>query len=140
METGKQMVELERGTGATIGPDAAELRRRSVMGLNGLNFFVADMLTGFGPFVTIYLTANGWRPADIGFALSVGTMAAIVGQVPAGMLVDAVPLKRLITAAGIAAIIVSALVLGTFRLDGLFWRRSSSKVAPPPCSRPQLPP
>jgi hypothetical protein len=64
-----------------------------VIGLNGLNFFVADMLTGFGPFVTIYLAANGWHPADIGFALSIGTMAAIVGQVPAGMLVDAVPLR-----------------------------------------------
>jgi MFS family permease len=98
----------------SAGSDAAELRRRSILGLNGLNFFVADMLTGFGPFVTVYLTANGWRPTDIGFALSVGTMAAIAGQVPAGILVDAVPFKRLTTAVGIAAIIVSALVLGTF--------------------------
>ena len=75
--------------------EAAELKRRSIVGLDGLNFFVADMLTGFGPFVTIYLTANGWHPTDIGFALSVGTMASVAGQVPAGMLVDAVPLKRL---------------------------------------------
>jgi hypothetical protein len=42
VESGKQMVILERGTGGTSGPDAAELRRRSVIGLNGLNFFVAD--------------------------------------------------------------------------------------------------
>ena len=83
-------------------------------GLNGLNFFVADMLTGFGPFVTVYLTANGWHPTDIGFALSVGTIAAVAGQVPAGMLVDAVPLRRLVTAAGIAAVVVSALMLGSF--------------------------
>ena len=34
---------------------AAELKRRSLAGLSGLNFFVADMLTGFGPFVTVYL-------------------------------------------------------------------------------------
>ena len=121
VESGKQMVILERRIGDTSEPDAAELRRRSVIGLNGLNFFVADMLTGFGPFVTIYLTANGWHPTDIGFALSVGTMAAIVGQVPAGLLVDAVPLKRLITAAGIAAIIVSALVLGTFPARWTVW-------------------
>jgi MFS family permease len=93
---------------------SAELKRRSVAGLNGLNFFVADMLTGFGPFVTVYLTANGWHPTEIGFALSIGTMAAVAGQVPAGMLVDAVPVKRLVTAAGIAAIIVSALVLAWF--------------------------
>jgi MFS family permease len=95
-------------------PDPAEVKRRSLAGLNGLNFFVADMLTGFGPFVTVYLTANGWQPADIGFALSVGTMAAIAGQVPAGMLVDAVSYRRLVTAAGIGAIIVSGLVLATF--------------------------
>ena len=95
-------------------PDAAEVRRRSIAGLNGLNFFVADMLTGFGPFITVYLTANGWHPTDIGFALSVGTMAAVAGQVPAGMLVDAVSHRRLVIAAGIAAIILSALVLAVF--------------------------
>lgn len=93
---------------------AAEARRHSILGLNGLNFFVADMLTGFGPFVTVYLTANGWKPGDIGIALSVGTMAAVAGQVPVGMLVDAVSLKRLITAFGIGAVIVSALLLATF--------------------------
>ena len=92
----------------------AALKRRSITALNGLNFFVADMFTGFGPFVTVYLAANGWRPAQIGVALSLGTAAAILGQVPAGMLVDAVSQRRLITAVGIGAIIVSALVLGSF--------------------------
>ncbi len=94
--------------------DPAELKRRSLLALNGLNFFVADMLTGFGPFVTVYLAANGWKPAQIGVALTIGTVAAIVGQVPAGLLVDAVSQRRLITAVGIMAIIASALVLGSF--------------------------
>jgi MFS family permease len=94
--------------------DAAELKQRSAIGLNGPNFFVADILTCFGPFVTVYLTASGWHPTDIGFALSVGTMAAVADQVPAGMLVDALSHKRLITAVGIAAVIASALVLGIF--------------------------
>ena len=93
---------------------AAELKRRSLAGLNGLNFFVADMLTGFGPFVTVYLVANGWHPTDVGFVLSLSSMAAIAGQLPAGLLVDAVPLKRLIAASGIGAIIVAALVLAAF--------------------------
>ena len=101
-------------TGGQSTAVAAELKRRSLLGLNGLNFFVADMLTGFGPFVTVYLSANHWQPTEIGFALSVGTMAAIAGQVPAGMLVDAVPYRRLITAVGIVAVIASAIVLGTF--------------------------
>jgi MFS family permease len=41
-------------------------------------------------------------------------MAAVADQVPAGMLVDALSHKRLITAVGIAAVIASALVLGIF--------------------------
>ena len=82
------MARLESAPQVPGGRDAAELKRCSAVGLNGLNFFVADMLTGFGPFVTRSTsTANGWRPTDIGFALSVGTMAAVAGQVPAGMLV-----------------------------------------------------
>jgi MFS family permease len=89
----------------------AEVRRRSLTGLNGVNFFVADMLTGFGPFVSVYLAANAWRPEDIGFALSLGTIAAVAAQVPAGMLVDAVSQKRAIVAAGILGTIAGAVLL-----------------------------
>src|SRR5580700_8964612 len=94
--------------------NAAEVRRRSLAGLKGLNFFVADMFTGFGPFFTVYLTANGWLPADIGLLLSVSTIASVGSLVPAGMLVDAVPQRRLLAALGIVAVVVSALVLATF--------------------------
>jgi MFS family permease len=90
------------------------MRRRSVAGLNGLNFFVADMFTGFGPFITVYLTANGWLPTNIGLALSVGTIAAVAGQLPAGLVVDAMPQRRALAAVGIGAVIVSALVLALF--------------------------
>ncbi len=99
---------------APTAAELAETRRISVMGLNGLNFFVADMLTGFGPFVTVYLTANGWLPRDIGLVLSVGTIAAVGAQVPAGLLVDAVTQRRLLTALGIGAVIASALLLAWF--------------------------
>jgi MFS family permease len=108
------VTDPKKPASSSAAADAAELRRHSIAGLNGLNFFVADMLTGFGPFVTVYLTANGWLPTDIGFALSVSTVAAVAGQVPAGMLVDAVLQRRLITGVGIAAIIVAALVLASF--------------------------
>jgi MFS family permease len=104
----------KRPTPAVSAADLAELRRHSVAGLNGLNFFVADMFTGFGPFITVYLTTNGWLPTDIGLALSVATIAAVAAQVPAGMLVDAVFQRRLLTALGIAAVIASALVLALF--------------------------
>ena len=54
-----------------------------------LNFFVADVQTGFGPFVAVYLTTQKWTQVQIGIALTVGTMVGMVSQVPAGALVDA---------------------------------------------------
>lgn len=63
-------------------------------GLNGLNFSLAAIQTGFGPFVAVLLTRQGWNETEIGLALSVGTAAGLVGQLPAGLLVDAVGHKR----------------------------------------------
>ncbi|MGH7112805.1 MAG: hypothetical protein ACREFK_20580, partial [Stellaceae bacterium] len=57
---------------------------RAGRALDGLNFFIANFQTGFGPFVAIYLTSVGWTQGEIGLALSVGTMTAVAGQLPAG--------------------------------------------------------
>jgi MFS family permease len=69
--------------------------------LGWLNLFVADMQTGFGPFISVRLTVAGWNTGQIGAVLSAGTIAAVVAQVPAGLLVDHFANKRLVTAAGI---------------------------------------
>ena len=82
---------------------------RSLRGLDWLNFFVANFQTGFGPFISVYLTGVGWTQGAIGSALSAGTVAGMVGQVPAGALVDAMRSKRAAAAAAIVAIIASAL-------------------------------
>ena len=79
--------------------------------LDWLNFFIADIQTGFGPFVAVYLTAHRWTQLDIGAALSVGTIVSLIGQLPAGALVDAVRSKRRSTSAAILAVIGSALML-----------------------------
>lgn len=84
---------------------------RSLRGLDWANFFIADFQTGFGPFVSVYLTSVGWTQGAIGWSLSVGTLAAMASQVPAGALVDAVRHKRRVAAAGILAIIASALAI-----------------------------
>jgi MFS family permease len=91
--------------------DAAEVERRSLLGLNGLNFFIGNMLTGFGPFLPVYLASNGWRSRDIGAALRVGTIAAVAGQIPAGLLIDAVPHRRAMVAVGVVGVMLSALLL-----------------------------
>jgi MFS family permease len=80
-------------------------------GLDWLNFFVANFQTGFGPFISVYLTGAGWTQGAIGAALSTGTIASMASQVPAGALVDAMRSKRIAAAAAIAAIGVSALAI-----------------------------
>lgn len=84
---------------------------RSLRGLDWLNFFVANFQTGFGPFISVYLTGVGWTQGAIGTALSAGTVAAMVGQVPAGALVDFMRSKRAAAAAAIVAITASALLI-----------------------------
>jgi MFS family permease len=90
-------------------------------GLNGLNFFSAAMQTSFGPFVAIYLTAAGWSQAGIGFALSIGTAAALLSQLPAGALIDYTHHKRGIVAASLAGIAISAAMLAAEPTRGLIW-------------------
>jgi len=79
--------------------------------LNWLNFFVAALQTGFGPFIPVFLAGAGWRPQDIGFALSVGSFVAMASQLPAGALVDALHDKRLVAGLAIFCIGASALLL-----------------------------
>jgi MFS family permease len=90
---------------------ASEPMTRSLRGLDWLNFFVANFQTGFGPFISVYLTGVGWTQGAIGAALSAGTVAGMVSQVPGGMLVDAVRSKRAAAAAAIVAIMASALLI-----------------------------
>lgn len=78
--------------------------------LDALNALVAGGQTGFGAFIAVHLTAQAWTQGDIGEALAVGTVAAMVSQVPAGALVDRMRSKRLAIAIGAAAIAASALL------------------------------
>lgn len=86
-------------------------RRRADAALDWLNFFTANLQTAFGPFVAVYLAQSGWRARDIGFALAVGTVGAMAGQVPAGLLVDALARKARAAGAALLAIMAGALTL-----------------------------
>ncbi|MGH6988665.1 MAG: MFS transporter [Stellaceae bacterium] len=79
-------------------------------GLDVLNLFVANIQTGFGPFIAIYLTTRGWTQGGIGVALSIGTVVAMASQVPAGALVDVVPRKSLVAGLSLLAFTLSALL------------------------------
>ncbi len=88
----------------------ARKRRRAGFGLDGLNLFVANVQTGFGPFLAVYLTTAGWTQTSIGVALSIGTVTAMASQIPAGALVDAVRRKTRVAVFSILAFTASALL------------------------------
>src|SRR6516225_4747074 len=70
------------------------ISKESRRGLDWLNFFLADVQTGFGAFVAFYLAELGWSKTQVGLALAAGTVAALIAQIPGGALVDAAPWKR----------------------------------------------
>jgi MFS family permease len=92
-------------------PRDGNLPVRGSRALDLLNFFVADVQTGFGPFVAVYLTAHKWPQTEIGLALSLGTIVALVGQIPGGVLVDASHNKRFIAGVGLFGVMIAALLL-----------------------------
>src|SRR5687767_2898559 len=49
---------------------------RSQRALDAFAFFLADVQTGWGPFVAAYLTSVAWRQLDIGLVLTAGTLAS----------------------------------------------------------------
>jgi predicted MFS family arabinose efflux permease len=85
--------------------------RRSRYGLDWMNFFIADVQTGFGTFVAFYLARLGWSQESVGLALAADGFAALLSQVPGGALTDAVAWKRGLAALGILMIGAAALIL-----------------------------
>jgi MFS family permease len=92
-------------------PRDGTLPARRPRALDYLNFFVADVQTGFGPFVAVYLTAHKWTQVQIGFALTTGTIVSLIAQIPAGALVDASPNKRAAASGALIGVIIAALLL-----------------------------
>ena len=92
--------------------------KRTQIGLDWLNFFIADVQTGFGPFVAVYLATQHWTQSDIGYVLALGGLATVISQMPAGALVDAVSEKRLLIGSALAIIAGCGL---TFALWPSFW-------------------
>ncbi|MGV8862805.1 MAG: MFS transporter [Pseudomonas sp.] len=81
--------------------------RKNRFSLDGLNFFLADVRDGLGPYLAIYLLAvHHWDPASIGLVMTLAGIAALVTQTPAGALIDRTHSKRAVIV--IAALLVTA--------------------------------
>ena len=99
---------------------------KAVRPLLALNFFMADMQAGIGPFLGVFLLAHGWQSGLIGTVMTVGGVAGMVMTTPAGALVDATRRKKLyVIIPGICTVIASGIVL----LSQSFWLVTLSQVA-----------
>jgi MFS family permease len=83
----------------------------SLNGLDGINFFLAGMQSGFGPFVAVLLADEKWTQQNIGFVLSLGGLAGLLSQLPGGELLDTVRSKRFLIALGGIMVAVSAFAI-----------------------------
>jgi MFS family permease len=110
---------------ASCVKDQTRAPSRSLRALDWLNFFLADVQTGVGPFLAIYLAGYAWDEERVGLALSVGGIAGILAQTPAGALVDQVHRKRTVIAVGVGALALGALLIA---LLPTFWSVMSAQV------------
>src|SRR6266403_3713668 len=83
--------------------------RESQRGLDWFIFFLADVQTGFGPFIAVYLTTQKWTQVEIGFVLSIGGIIGLLGQMPGGAIVEAARSERVVAGFAVAAIGAAAL-------------------------------
>jgi MFS family permease len=84
----------------------------SLHALDWLNFSLAALLTGSGPFVAVKLADRGWMASDIGLILTAGGLASLFTQVPAGELIDMSRSKRALLGLATGAVILGVLVFG----------------------------
>jgi len=100
------------------GVDRSTAAKRSLRGLDWLNFFLADVQSGVGPFLAIYLAGSGWNEQTIGIVLTGGGIAGIAAQTPAGAMADRVRSKRSMIAGGVIALAIGALLIA---IRPAFW-------------------
>jgi len=112
--------DLDRSRPAQAGDGTYGSRasKRSLRGLDWLNFFLADVQSGVGPFLAIYLAGSGWNEQTIGIVLTGGGIAGIIAQTPAGALADRVRSKRALIACGVVALALGALLIA---ITPAFW-------------------
>ena len=96
---------------------AHDPKRGSIRALRTLNFFLADVQNGMGPYMALFLQASvGWGPAQIGSALAAGNIAQVLAQTPAGALIDRLRPKRALLLVGIGLIALGVLTTAFFPL------------------------
>jgi predicted MFS family arabinose efflux permease len=110
---------------------------RSLRGLDLINFLMADVRDGVGPYLSVFLKASEhWQPGAIGMAMAASSIAAAICQIPAGLLVDSLKVKRLMVAVSglmVAAGCLLIVLFPTFAvvIAGQAMLGAASAVIPP---------
>jgi len=103
---------------------APEPRARAA--LQGLNFFMADMQAGIGPFLGVFLQQRGWATGAIGLVMTLGGVAGVAVTAPAGALIDATTRKRTwVIVSGVFTVLASGLIW----VSQSFWVIAGSQIA-----------
>ncbi|MGC6389605.1 MFS transporter [Ewingella sp. S1.OA.A_B6] len=90
------------------------MKLRSLQVLCLLNFFIADVRDGIGPFLGIFLISHRWQADQIGLVMTLGGLAGLLATFPAGMIVDSTRYKRLLIMVSSVLITLSTLALWYF--------------------------
>src|SRR5258708_28912577 len=77
-------------TTASVGTAGPAPSHASLGGLDGVNFFIAGISAGFGPYVAAYLADQKWTEDNIGFVLTASGLAGLLSQFPGDELFDIV--------------------------------------------------
>jgi MFS family permease len=98
------------------GRDRQQPSTRSLRGLDALNFFLADVRDGLGPYLAIYLISvrgpgQGWDEQTTGFVMTIAGISGLIAQTPAGALIDRTRHKRAVVIAAAVAVTLSCLTL-----------------------------
>jgi MFS family permease len=104
-----ETAETSASKGGSSTPSPASRR-----GLDWFMFFLSDIQTGFGPFISVYLTSQKWTQTDIGLVLTAGSLVSLAGQMPGGALVDYVRSERPITAVAVTVVGATAALLAAW--------------------------
>ncbi len=87
------------------------MRKGSHRALAGVNFFLADVRDGLGPFLGVFLLSHGWRADDIGYLMTAAGLAGMLATTPMGAWVDSSHRKRGLLAGASLALIIANLAL-----------------------------
>jgi len=91
-----------------------------------LNFFVADVAGGIGPYIAVFLiNLKHWDPFHIGVILSLTSVSSLIAQTPAGIIIDNIKSKRALLSTAIGIITTATIFIAFYPT---FWAVAIAQV------------